>query len=93
MLTSTEMFGNPETCSETLDVPDTSGAHLSVYRDFQAAIREGRQPRTNGREGIMSLELANAVTLSSYADRAVTLPLDRVAYGELLADLQAGRRR
>ena len=93
MLTSTEMFGNPETSGETLDIPDTSGAHLSVYRDFQAAIQEGRQPRTNGREGIMSLELANAITLSSFTDRAVTLPLDRAAYSELLADLQAGRRR
>jgi UDP-N-acetyl-2-amino-2-deoxyglucuronate dehydrogenase len=93
MLTSTEMFGKPETSSEMLDLPDTSGAHLSVYRDFKAAIQEGRQPRSNGSEGIMSLELANAITLSSFTDRAVTLPVDRAAYRELLADLQAGRRR
>jgi len=93
MLTSEEMFGKPETSSETQEIPDTSGAHLAVYRDFVAAIREGRQPRSNGRQGIMSLELANAITLSSYSDRAVTLPLDRAAYSELLADLRAGRRR
>ena len=93
MLTSTEMFGKPETSRETQDIADTSGAHLAVYRDFKAALREGRQPRCNGREGIMSLELANAITLSSYTDRAVTLPLDRAAYSELLADLQAGRHR
>ncbi len=93
MLTSAEMFGQPETSSETLDIADTSGAHLAVYRDFQAALREGRQPRCNGREGIMSLELANAITLSSYTNQAVTLPVDRAAYSELLADLQAGRRR
>ena len=93
MLTSTEMFGKPETSSEMLDLPDTSGAHVSVYRDFKAAIQEGRQPRSNGSEGILSLELANAITLSSFTDRAVTLPVDRAAYRELLADLQAGRRR
>ena len=93
MLTSAEMFGKPETSSETLEIPDTSGAHLAVYRDFKAALRDGRQPRCNGREGIMSLELANAITLSSYADRAVTLPLDRAAYSELLSDLQAGKRK
>jgi UDP-N-acetyl-2-amino-2-deoxyglucuronate dehydrogenase len=93
MLISTEMFGQPETSSETLDIPDTSGAHLAIYRDFKAALREGRQPRCNGREGIMSLELANAITLSSYTNQAVTLPVDRAAYSALLADLQAGRRR
>jgi UDP-N-acetyl-2-amino-2-deoxyglucuronate dehydrogenase len=92
MFSSTEMFGHPETHSETLDIPDSSGGHQAVYRDFAAAIREGRQPRSNGREGLMSLELANAITLSSYDDRAVTLPLGRAAYGALLADLQAARR-
>ena len=40
----------------------------------------------------MSLELANAITLSSYDERAVKLPLDRAAYAALLADLKAGRR-
>jgi UDP-N-acetyl-2-amino-2-deoxyglucuronate dehydrogenase len=93
MLTSTEMFGQPETSNETQDIPDTSETHRAVYRDFKAAIREGRQPRSNGREGILSLELANAITLSSYTERAVTLPVDRAAYSELLADLQAGRHR
>jgi hypothetical protein len=36
----------------------------------------------------MALELANAITLSSYTDRAVTLPVDRAAYGALLAELR-----
>jgi UDP-N-acetyl-2-amino-2-deoxyglucuronate dehydrogenase len=92
MVTSEEMFGKPECSSETEDIPDTSGGHLAVYRDFVAAIREGRQARCNGRQGLMSLELANAITLSSCTDRAVTLPVDRTAYSSLLADLQAGRR-
>jgi predicted dehydrogenase len=92
MFSSQEMFGHPDSASETLDLPDTSGGHQAVYRDFMAAIKEGRQPRSNGREGLMSLELANAITLSSYDDRPVRLPLDRAAYTALLADLQAGRR-
>jgi len=82
----------PEVASESLDLPDTSGAHLAVCRDLKAAIREGRAPRSDGREGRMSLELANAITLSSYAGGPVTLPLDRAAYDELLADLQAGKK-
>jgi len=93
MTGSTEMFAKPETVAEMLDLPDTSGAHVAVYRDLKAAIQEGRPPRADGREAIMSLELANAITLSSYSGQPVTLPLDRKAYGELLADLQASRRR
>jgi len=93
MTGSTEMFAKPETCTETLDMPDTSGAHVAVYHDLKAAIKESRPPRADGHEAIMSLELANAITLSSYSGQPVTLPLDRKAYSELLADLQAGRRR
>ena len=38
----------------------------------------------------MSLELANAITLSSHTGQSVTLPLDRGGGAALLADLQAG---
>ena len=61
MFSSQEMFGHPDTASETLDLADTSGGHQAVYRDFIAAIQEGRQPRSNGREGLMSLELTNGL--------------------------------
>ena len=90
--TSTEMFGTPAVNSETVDLEDTSGGERAVYRDLVAAIRESRPPRADGREGRMSLELANAITLSSHTGQPVTLPLDRAAYDALLADLQTGRR-
>lgn len=90
--TATEMFSSPQITTETVDLPSSDGGgHLAVYRDLQRAIREGGQPRADGREGLMSLELANAITLSSYSDNAVTLPLDRGAYSALLADLRAGK--
>jgi predicted dehydrogenase len=89
---SSEMFGKPETTSETLDMLDTSGGHRAVYRDLNEAIRAGRPPRADGQEGRLSLELANAITLSSYSRQPVTLPVDRAAYSALLADLRAGRQ-
>lgn len=88
--TSPELFSTPEVETETIAAPGDGGGHLAVYRDLQAAIAEGRQPRCDGREGRMSLELASAIILSSYRDRAVTLPLDRVEYSELLASLRQG---
>jgi UDP-N-acetyl-2-amino-2-deoxyglucuronate dehydrogenase len=92
MATSAEMFAGPQVSTETLDLPDTSGGHRAVYRDLKAAIAEGRPPRADGRQGLMSLELANAITLSSYTGQPVTLPLDRAAYSELLTSLKAGAR-
>ncbi len=92
MLTSPEMFGNPETTVETTEF-EPGAAHRPVYRDFAAAICEGRAPRADGREGRMSLELANAIVLSSVRQAPVTLPLDRAAFSTLLGELQAGTRK
>jgi UDP-N-acetyl-2-amino-2-deoxyglucuronate dehydrogenase len=92
MAASTEMFASPQASVETLDLPDTSGGHLAVYRDLTTAIAEGRPPRADGRQGLMSLELANAITLSSHTNQPATLPLDRAAYSELLSSLRAGQR-
>ena len=85
--TSPEMFGSPGVATEVIEAPGDGGGHLAVYQDLQAAVREGRQPRCDGREGRMSLELASAIILSSYTDRAVTLPLDRAQYSALLREL------
>ena len=90
--TSPEMFGSPGVATEVIEAPGDGGGHLAIYRDLQEAIMEGRQPRCDGREGRMSLELASAIILSSYRDRAVTLPLDRAAYSTLLAELRQGDR-
>jgi predicted dehydrogenase len=92
METSTEMFSAPPVHAETLTIPGDGGGHLAVYRDLHAAIVEGRRPRIDGREALMSLEMANAIILSSHTDRAVTLPLDRAAYSEVLEQLRATSR-
>ncbi len=92
--TSPEKFATPEITVETFKPPEgtPSGGegHLAVHRDLQDAILSGRKPRCDGRDALASLELANAITLSSFTGRAVSLPLDRAAYSALLADLRAG---
>jgi UDP-N-acetyl-2-amino-2-deoxyglucuronate dehydrogenase len=88
---SKEMFGSPEIEVETLDLPGDAGAHYAVYADFQAAIVEKRKPRCDLRGARMSVELANAITLSSMTQRMVSLPIDRAEYSALLADLKSGK--
>lgn len=89
ILTDPNFFDTPDVHTEQITLPPASGDHTAVHLDLARAIRTGGQPRCDGRDGRMSLELANAITLSSYARRAVTLPLDRQAYSALLADLRA----
>jgi UDP-N-acetyl-2-amino-2-deoxyglucuronate dehydrogenase len=90
-----EKFGEPASSSERIALPPSPAfgeGHALVHRDFFEAIVNGGGPRCDGASGRMSLELANAITLSSCTQRAVRLPLDRQAYGALLAELRAGTR-
>lgn len=86
--TSPEMFGLPASADEMIDLPGDGGGHLAVYQDFVAAIRTGSPLRCSGRDGLQSLELANAIIASSLCERPLTLPLDRPTYSALLADLR-----
>jgi UDP-N-acetyl-2-amino-2-deoxyglucuronate dehydrogenase len=89
--TSTEMFGQPAIISESVELPAGRGDHLDVHRDFAAAIRTGGAPRASGRDALWSLELANAIVLSTHTGRTEPLPVDRDAYAALLSDLRSGR--
>lgn len=68
---------------------DYTGDHAAVYRDLHAAIAQGAPVSADGTEGRMSLELANAMILSSHTRAEVELPLDRERYAELLTHLRA----
>jgi UDP-N-acetyl-2-amino-2-deoxyglucuronate dehydrogenase len=57
---------------------DTS-AHRRQLEDFVAAIRQGRPPTVDGREGLKALEIVLAVYRSSETGAAVRLPLANVA--------------
>jgi predicted dehydrogenase len=90
MLNSPQLFEAPKLSAETEVLSGDGGGHLAVYRDLAAAIASGGRPRADGPEGRQSLELANAIIFSSFAERAVALPLDRDAYEHLLDDLRKG---
>ena len=77
--------------SESVDLPPGRGDHRDVHEDFAAAVRTETTPRVSARDALCSLELANAIVLSTHTGQAVTLPVDRDAYGALLADLRSGK--
>ena len=87
LLNGDEMWRGPALNPVSVELPATRGDHVHVHQDLHAAIREGRQPRANGAEGRMSLELANAINYSSRLAAPVSLPVDRDAYAALLTRL------
>jgi len=82
-------FAEPELETTLLDIGEGSGDHMAVYRNLNAAIQTGTPLMCGGVQGRMSLELANAMLLSSHLERGVTLPLDRAAYTHFLEERKA----
>jgi len=96
--TTDEIWGSPKAAWETIEVPVPDRlrqGHEAVYEDFADAVSNGRRPMVTGEEGLRSLELANAITLSSQRNESVDIPIPRKAYSELVALLagRASRRR
>lgn len=74
-------FGQPNAqTEELLRMTDGFDRHVDVLNRFVAAIR-GKEPLfVDGREGIQSIRLMNAMLLSSWENREIEMPLDDDAY-------------
>ena len=81
-----EPFGRPRLHERSVEELSFGATHTPVYADLLAAIQAGRAPRCDGERGRASLELANAIALSSWTGQPVELPLDREAYDAALAE-------
>jgi predicted dehydrogenase len=92
MAESDNPFGAPAGHPERLDPGEGTGNHLAVYRNLHQAIVQGTPLVADGVEGAKSLELANAMILSSFSGQTLELPLHREAYVTLLEDLKSKRR-
>ena len=56
------------------------GQHAEILQNFTDAILDGTPLIAPASEGIFSVELANAMLLSSFTSETVSLPLDSKAY-------------
>jgi predicted dehydrogenase len=74
--TTKEMFGVPPTWDVSIPVTGNDGQHLEILQNFTDAIRSGIPLIAPAAEGLASVELANAMLLSTWLDRTIELPLD-----------------
>ena len=80
--TTRERFVPPPVWEVSFPVTATGfdDQYMAVYRDFYHAIQTGRVGIAPAGEGMHSLELANAMLLSAWLKRPVTLPIDGDLY-------------
>ena len=74
----------PKVTEREIPCEGHGGQHRAILENFAAAILEGKSPIAPAEEGLHSVELANAMLLSSFENRTVELPLDGRAYEKLL---------
>ena len=81
---SPERFSQPSTKNVELPLRGHGGQHNEVLQNFVDAILQGKPLIAPAAEGIHSVELANAMLLSSFADATLQLPIDASIYEDFL---------
>jgi hypothetical protein len=78
------MFGMPDTSTESLEVSGKPNQHALVMSNFVDAITTNSPLIAPAEDGLASLDLANAMLMSTWKNTQVSLPLDRAAYQQCL---------
>jgi hypothetical protein len=85
-----QILGRPPARDRSIRLPSHRGEqHLGILKNFTNAILHGETLLSPAAEGIHSVELANAILLSSVEGTTVELPLLAPRYAKLLARLKA----
>ncbi len=92
METYNRMWGKPEVIEEPIKVKEKKTGHADVIRNLIRHILFGEKLVVPGESGLDSLELANAITLSSFEKQWVKLPISRKKYDALLERLRRKSR-
>jgi len=81
-----EGFGSPAVEPVAIELPGTLAENVDNTQNFVDAIRSGTPLVAPGTEGLNSLELSNAMQLSTWQDTTVDLPTDAQLYQSMLND-------
>ncbi len=73
-------FAKPATWEVTIPTSVPGEQHLGILKNFAAAIKGTETLIAPATDGIHSVELANAMLLSSFRDQPIVLPLDSAEY-------------
>ncbi len=85
---ATEMWSSPKAEEVPVDFVADGGRHIDITGNFCRNILSGEPLMAPGDEGLLAVELINAIILSSKTGKPVDLPVDRAAYDRQLAKLK-----
>ena len=90
---ATEGFAKPPCHETTLELDGKNPQHIGVLNAFAAAILRGEPLVADGVEGIHGLALSNAMHLSSWLEKPVSLPIDEDLFLEKLNEHRANSKK
>lgn len=82
--TTSERFSTPPVWHIDIPVRGQAGLHTEIVQNFVDAILDGIPLIAPAKEGLHSVELANAMLYSSMTGTTVNMPLDAAAFAKLL---------
>jgi predicted dehydrogenase len=85
--TATGSFDSPPRSEVKIALEGHGGQHAEILQNFVDAILDRKPLIAPAAEGIHSVELANAMLLSSLHDRTVELPMNSAEYEKVLKEL------
>ena len=83
-----EGFRKPDCRRTRVETDGLNPQHPAVLNAFAAHILRGGPLVADGREGLRGLMLSNAMHLSSWLGKAVTLPIDEKLFYQLLTEIK-----
>ncbi|HEY0866896.1 MAG TPA: Gfo/Idh/MocA family oxidoreductase [Fimbriimonas sp.] len=90
--TTRESFAAPEKWECAIPANGYGGQHREVLQNFVDVILDGGTVVAPAEEGIHSVELANAMLLSTFLDSSVEVPLDAQLYeAQLMKRIESSR--
>lgn len=89
---STEGFARPGVWNVGIPVEQHGEQHVGILKNFVGAILRGEELLAPGSEGINSVELGNAILMSSLLGKKIDLPMSGAAYAKLLKKLVAASK-
>lgn len=87
--TSKAGFAKPDVWNVSIPFDGSGAQHHEITQNFVDAILDGATLIAPASEGVVSVELANAILYSSLTDQTIALPLDGSAYEQKLNQLIA----
>ena len=79
-------FAMPESWHMEIPLAEGGGQHVEILQNFTNAILKGEKLLSPAEEGIYSVELANAILLSTWQSKPIDLPMSAADYENLLIE-------